>query len=193
MTLPAAASRAIAIELAAAPAGTRELRHLPFRRLSFGTRKRRANQPPMHGAVVFTRALLNLALGSDRRFLRMLSRFFRELGLLYRHLFWERLGRLFWERLGRRGFVRDMFGRRLFLSARRRNASLLVFMVRVARGAARLLHLIINHRHDRVIGDAAFTRTIVVQNVTKPKPALLHLIPPEPFLFRRDRKNKRRR
>jgi hypothetical protein len=25
-----------------------------------------------------------------------------------------------------------------------------------------------------VIGDAAFTRTIVVQNVTEPKPALLH-------------------
>jgi len=47
-------------------------------------------------------------------------------------------------------------------------------MIRVARGAARLLHLIINHRHDRVIGDAAFTRTIVVQNVTEPKPALLH-------------------
>jgi hypothetical protein len=56
-------------------------------------------------------------------------------------------------------------------------------MIRVACGAARLLHLIINHRHDRVIGDAAFTRTIVVQNVTEPKPALLHLVPPEPFLF----------
>jgi hypothetical protein len=66
-------------------------------------------------------------------------------------------------------------------------------MVRIARGAARLFHLIINHRHDRVIGDATFTRTIVVQNVTEPKPALLHLIPPEPFLFKAGSKNKRRR
>jgi len=65
----------------------------------------------------------------------------------------------------------------IFLPARRRNARLLVLVVRVTRRAACLLHLILNHRHDGVVGDAALTRTIVVQNVTEPKPALLHELP----------------
>jgi hypothetical protein len=47
-------------------------------------------------------------------------------------------------------------------------------MVGVARRASGLLHLVVNHRHDSVIGDAALTRAIVVENVTEPKPALLH-------------------
>jgi hypothetical protein len=47
-------------------------------------------------------------------------------------------------------------------------------MIRVARRAACLLHLIVDHRDNRVIGDATFTRTVIVQNVTEPKPALLH-------------------
>jgi hypothetical protein len=170
MTL-AASSPSIAIELAATTTGTRELRRLPFRRLSLGTRKRCPNQPTMHGPFVFSRALvyfiLVLVLGSGCNFLGMLhSGFFRKRSLLYGHGLGERLGR--W------GFLRSGCDERLFLAARRRNASLLVFVIRVARGAARLLHLIVNHRHNRVIGDAAFTRTIVVQNVTKPKPALLH-------------------
>ena len=59
---------------------------------------------------------------------------------------------------------------------------LLVFVVRVARGAARLLHLVLDHRDHGMIGDAALARTVVVQNVTEPKPALLHETPPEPFL-----------
>jgi hypothetical protein len=165
MTL-SASSRSIVIEFAAAATGTRELRHLPFRRLSFRTRQRCANQPTMHGPFVFSRALLNLGLGSGWSFLRMLNnRFFGKRRLLH--------GQLLAERLGRCGFLRSVFGQRVFLAARRRNASLLVVMVRVARGAARLLHLIINYRDDRVIGDAAFARTIVVQNVTEPKPALL--------------------
>jgi hypothetical protein len=172
MTL-AASSRSIAIELAATATGTRELRRLPFRRLSFGTRKRCANQPTMHGSFVFSRALVYfifvfvLVFGSGWNFLGMMHNgFFRKRRLLYR----DGLG----ERLARWGFLRSGRDQRLFLAARRRNASLLVFVIRVARGAARLLHLIVNHRHNRVIGDAAFTRTIVVQNVTEPKPALLH-------------------
>jgi hypothetical protein len=60
-------------------------------------------------------------------------------------------------------------------------------MVRVARGAASLLHLIVNQRHDDVIGDTALTRTIVVENVTEPKPALLHYSPGA-VPFRRDEK-----
>jgi hypothetical protein len=60
-------------------------------------------------------------------------------------------------------------------------------MVRVACGAASLLHLIVNHRHDSVIRDAAIARTIVVKNVTEPKPALLHYSPGA-VPFRRDEK-----
>jgi hypothetical protein len=51
---------------------------------------------------------------------------------------------------------------------------LLVFVLRLARRAARLLHVGPNHRHHHVVGEAAFPRAIVVQNVTKPKLALLH-------------------
>jgi hypothetical protein len=50
-------------------------------------------------------------------------------------------------------------------------------MVGVAGRAASLLHLVFNHRNDRVIGNAALARTVVVQNVTEPKPALLHELP----------------
>jgi hypothetical protein len=59
-------------------------------------------------------------------------------------------------------------------AARRRHAGVLVFVVRVARGASRLLHVLADHRDDDVIRDAALTRAIVVKNVTEPKPALLH-------------------
>jgi hypothetical protein len=62
---------------------------------------------------------------------------------------------------------------RLF-AASGRHLGLLVFVLRVARGAPRLLDGVVDHRDDRVIGDAALTRTVVVQNVTEPKPALLH-------------------
>jgi hypothetical protein len=59
-------------------------------------------------------------------------------------------------------------------AARQRHAGRLVLVIRVARGTPRLLHLVLNHRHNGMIGDAALARTIVVQNVTEPKPALLH-------------------
>jgi hypothetical protein len=106
MTLSAAAARTIAVEFAAASPGARELRQFPFRRLSFGTRKRRANQPPMHRSVVFGPPLLSFVsfvLDSDWNFLRMLNRFFCDRRLLYRYLFCQCLGR--------RGFFRDVFGR----------------------------------------------------------------------------------
>ena len=54
------------------------------------------------------------------------------------------------------------------------HSGLLVFVIGVARRATGLLHLIVNHRHDGVIRDAALTRAIVVENVTEPRPALLH-------------------
>jgi hypothetical protein len=47
-------------------------------------------------------------------------------------------------------------------------------VIGVAGGASSLFHLVVNHRDDGVIRDAALARAIVVQNVTEPKPALLH-------------------
>jgi hypothetical protein len=47
-------------------------------------------------------------------------------------------------------------------------------VIGVAGGASGLLHLVVNHRDDGMIGDAALARAIVVENVTEPKPALLH-------------------
>jgi hypothetical protein len=59
-------------------------------------------------------------------------------------------------------------------SALRRHPGLLVFVIGVAGSASGLLHLVVNHCNDGVIRDAALARAIVVQNVTEPKPALLH-------------------
>jgi hypothetical protein len=50
----------------------------------------------------------------------------------------------------------------------------LVFVVGVAGGAARLLDVLADHRRRCVIGHAPLARTIIVQDVTKPKLALLH-------------------
>ena len=61
-----------------------------------------------------------------------------------------------------------------FTAAGGGNLGVLVFVIGVAGGAAGLLHLILDHRYHRMVGDAALTRTVVVQNVTEPKPALLH-------------------
>jgi hypothetical protein len=61
-----------------------------------------------------------------------------------------------------------------FLFAPRGHTCLFVLMIRIARRASRLPDLILYHRDDRVIGNAALARTVVVQNVTEPKPALLH-------------------
>jgi hypothetical protein len=103
MTL-AAASGSIAVEVATAR--TRELRQFPFRRLSFGTRQRRAYQPPMHRAFVFSRTLLNLVGGGGWSVFHMLSSFFRERRCLNRCLFGQRL-----RSLGGYNSLRDVFGR----------------------------------------------------------------------------------
>jgi hypothetical protein len=41
-------------------------------------------------------------------------------------------------------------------------------MFGVTRRATRLTNFVTDHRHDRVIGETALTRAIVVQNVTEP-------------------------
>ena len=55
-----------------------------------------------------------------------------------------------------------------------RGFRLLVLVLGVTRRAPRLPDVVIDHRNDEVIGDATLARTVVVQNVTEPKPALLH-------------------
>ena len=69
--------------------------------------------------------------------------------------------------------------RRLRLAARRRHSAFLVFVFRVADSATRPLNLIVDHRDNRVIGDAALARTIIIQHVAGPIPAVLHATPPK--------------
>src|SRR5687768_10274285 len=64
---------------------------------------------------------------------------------------------------------------------RRGHLRFFVLVLRVASRAPCLLDGVFDHRHDRMVGNAALARTVVVQNVTEPKPALLHENPPEPI------------
>src|SRR6185503_3759168 len=185
-----ASAAAIAVELA--PSASARLAHgevgsLALGHLSFRARQRGANQPSMHRPVVFGHVLVRvgvvlavLAVLARRRVDRLLgarldgrglgSHLFDK-GCLVLCLFLRVFLGLFWH-IGRyRG------GERVFLPAGRGDARLLVLMDRVTRRAARLLHLVVDHRDDRMVGDAALTRTVVVQNVTEPKPALLHELP----------------
>jgi hypothetical protein len=159
----------VPVEIAAAAAGTRELRHFSLGRLSFRTGQGRSDQPPVHRAIV--PAILGVVL-----LILMLVSGKRLLGVRHLFVFGRRLldRRLRDDHFRRCGLLGGTFDRRLFPATRRWKASLLVFVIRVTCRAARLLHLIVDHRHDDVIGDAAFTRTVVVQNVTEPRPALLH-------------------
>jgi hypothetical protein len=75
--------------------------------------------------------------------------------------------------LGRRGRGDTRF----LLLPRRRNLGLLVLVLGITRGAACPLHLVFDHRDDRMVGDAALARTIVIENVTEPNPAMLHELP----------------
>lgn len=52
-----------------------------------------------------------------------------------------------------------------------------VGMLSVAGGAACLFDAILDHRDHGVIGDASLARTVVVQDISQPKPALLHSLP----------------
>jgi hypothetical protein len=64
-----------------------------------------------------------------------------------------------------------------------------VFMLRVAGRAACLLHILFDHGNDGVVRHTSFARAIVVQNVTKPKLALLHQsLPKEPLAGKELRK-----
>jgi hypothetical protein len=73
--------------------------------------------------------------------------------------------------------------RRLCFPAEPRHLRLFVFVLRVASRATRLFDFGTDHRDDGMVGDATFTGAIVVENVTKPKLALLHQeLPPQTSL-----------
>jgi len=162
-----------------------EVGSLALGNLAFLPRKRRANQAAVHRAVILRGAVarvvieIEIDVGVDILVITLRD-----------HWHFERL-----PRLDLLVFVLQLLvlaavshgrtrAQRAFDVARQRGVGLpptgrwrlrlLVFVVRVARGAARLLDLIVDHRDDRMVGDAALARTIVVQNVTEPKPALLH-------------------
>jgi hypothetical protein len=63
--------------------------------------------------------------------------------------------------------------RRLLLTLRR-NPGLFVLVLGFARHASRLPHFLTDQSHDGVIGDSSLARAVIVQDVTKPKLALLH-------------------
>src|SRR5258706_584359 len=55
-----------------------------------------------------------------------------------------------------------------------RHLRVFVLVIGVARRAARLLDVVADHRDHGVVGDTSLARTVIVQNVTKPRLALLH-------------------
>jgi hypothetical protein len=60
----------------------------------------------------------------------------------------------------------------------------LVGVLGVTGGTSRLLDGLFNHGHYRVIRQATLTRAVVIENVSKTQPALLHLISPDLFPLR---------
>jgi hypothetical protein len=69
----------------------------------------------------------------------------------------------------------------LGLSTLARHLGMLVIVLRVARRAPGLLYVRTHHSHHRVVREPPLARTVIVQNVTKPKLALLHQkLPKEP-------------
>ena len=47
----------------------------------------------------------------------------------------------------------------------------------IARRASRLANRVVNHRDDGVVGHAPLTRTVIIDGITDPQPALLHETP----------------
>ena len=179
---------AITVEIAAAAAGLAdgEVRLLPLRSLAFRTRQGGPDQSAVNGPVV-------VEIGSrERCFLiggrRIKFCNFDRIGRRFELWLWPWLGlrlglrndvdveRLLFERpRPQQALTRVGRRRRIeFLPAGSGHFRLLVLVIRIARRAARVLHLIANDRDNGVVRNAALARTVVVENVTEPKPALRH-------------------
>jgi hypothetical protein len=172
--------------VAAARLPNREVRPLPSRRwLTLNARELRSNQRTMNRTFVRDWFALLVVLFGIRN-----DRFFSALGVLRLIGFGNCLfpffvldGRradlfrvlLIVNNALRRGRYdgRQNAGRLGFLSLPR-HARVLVFVVRVARRTTRLLDVLANHRDDDVVRQPSLARTVVIENVTRPKLALLH-------------------
>jgi hypothetical protein len=197
---PRPAARAIAVHLALMH---REVGKLAFGSLTLGPRQRGANETTMDRPFVFRRGRGRWFFSGRFECWRSIrSGCFQRDGLAGRFS-GDRRRRL-GHRLGQIGHVRpvcvaclsdrslarrrsDHVSRRtsrgILLPTLRRHLRVLVFVVRIARGAAGLLHLVLDHRHDCVVRDPSFARTVIVHDVTEPWPALLHELPRSCVLF----------
>jgi hypothetical protein len=84
-------------------------------------------------------------------------------GLRRRHAFWSAASDL---------CIQCGWGVRL--PALARDLCVLIFVLGVTGRAARPFHVVADHRHDGVIRQPTLARAVIIQNVTKPKLALLH-------------------
>src|SRR5262245_11713579 len=76
---------------------------------------------------------------------------------------------------------KDLFvqRRRRFLLAPFRHTGTLIGVLRIARRTTRLFDVFLDHGDNRVVGDAALTWTVIVENVAQTQPALLHSLLPD--------------
>ena len=182
---PRTLTRTIAVSLATG-LPHREVRLLPLRRLAFRTRERGANQATMDGTVILATCVVGTLLLGRLRLRRSRERrdvVIRDVGVRCHGV--GIIGDVVDVIRGRhrghgtRASVLEYFleeGARLLASCCR-GLRLLVFVLGVTRRAPRLPDVVFNHRDDDMIGDAALARAVIVQNVTEPKPALLHELP----------------
>jgi hypothetical protein len=166
------------VEAAAAGLTHGEVRRFPLRRLSLGSGQSGSNQRPVDRAVVIGKLG---SFGVARGGVGLGVRRFEEPFGRHERVFVGRLGGGGGaaRRHRRVGQARRQIRRlRARLSATGRgDTGLLVFVLRVAGRAARLLDLVVDHRDNGVIRDATLARTVVVEDITEPKPALLHELP----------------
>ena len=155
----------------------RELRRLAFGCLSLGTGQRGANEPPMHGTVVVEPGRFG---GVQRVVVHDVGGYqiIKEHGVTaVEHGVIVRRGSGHDESSRLTGIClcqRQLAG---LAPSRDRDLCLFVLVFRVAGGATCLPDLVFDHGDNRMVGDAALTRAVVVENVTEPKPALLHELP----------------
>jgi len=163
------AARLVAIPLpveSATGLTDREISRLPLGCLAFGARQCRTNQWPMHGPLVLATGCHGLfdvdrfnvdGLGLFRSFYC----FGQKNRCVLNHVVDCVLRRDENRQLS--GIDRRRRGRRdRFLPSRCGHLGVLVLVLGVTRGAACLLHLVFDHRDNRVISDTTLARTVIV-------------------------------
>jgi hypothetical protein len=72
--------------------------------------------------------------------------------------------------------IEDLLEQRSLSLPGGRNLRVFVGVLVVAGRASGLLDLVFDHGDDRMVGDTAFSGTVVVHDSTEPRPALIHLL-----------------